>query len=274
MDAVRNWLDSRFALSRHGTTVRTELLAGLTTFLTMSYIIFVNPIILSAAKMDPGAVMVATCVGSAVGTFLMGLLANYPIAMAPGMGHNAFFAFIICGTMGFTFQQALAANLISGTLFLVLVLAGLSNSFIESVPNSLKHAIAVGIGLLLAMIGLQWGGLIAPHPATLVTLGDLTSPSVLITLVGFIVMSVLLLLKVRGAIILGLLAGLVVALLFQIARFEGKIVDRPPSVAPTFLAFDFPGLTKHLGDLIAVVFFILLLDNFDNLGNQIGVAAT
>ncbi len=272
MEALTRWLDRRFALSESATTVRTELLAGLTTFLTMSYIIFVNPIILSKAGMDSGAVMVATCVGSAIGTFLMGLLANYPIAMAPGMGHNAFFAFVVCNALGFTWSQALAANLISGSLFTLLVLAGLSNAFIDSVPHSLKHAIAVGIGLLLAMIGLQWGGLIAPHPATLVTLGDLTSASVLITLVGFVVMCVLSLLRVRGAIVIGLLASLAAALLLHIAKFEGKVISLPPSVSATFLAFDFAGLARHWTDLIAVVFVLLFLDIFDTVGTLIGVA--
>ncbi len=272
MKTVNEWLEQRFRLRGHGTNVRTEVLAGVTTFLTMCYIIFVNPVILGAAGMDRGAVMVATCVGSAIGTFLMGILANYPIAMAPGMGHNAFFAFIVCLTMGFTWQQALAANLISGTLFTVLVLAGLSQTFIDAVPDSLKHAIAVGIGLLLAMIGLQWGGFIVHSPETMVTLGDLTSPSVLIAAVGFIVMVVLFVLNVQGAIVLGLLAGLVVALLLGVSKYKG-IVSLPPSVTPTFLAFDFPGLARHWVELIAVVFVLLFLDIFDTVGTLIGVTS-
>lgn len=272
MNAVTQWLEKKFRLQEHGTNVRTEVLAGITTFLTMCYIIFVNPVILGAAKMDMGAVMVATCVSSAFACFLMGILTNYPVALAPAMGHNAFFAFIVCGIMGFTWQQALAANFISGTLFTILVLAGMSHLLIDAVPDSLKHAIAVGIGLLLAMIGLQWGGFIQAHPATLVTLGDLSSPSVLIVTVGFIVMVVLFVLNVRGAIILGLLAGLVVALLLGISKYEG-IISLPPSVAPTFIAFDFTGLARHWVDLIAVVFVLLFLDIFDTVGTLIGVTS-
>ena len=277
MRAVSQWLEQRFKLKELGTDVRTEVLAGLTTFLTMCYIIFVNPVILGAAGMDKGAVMVATCVGAAVGTFLIGVLANYPIAMAPGMGHNAFFAFIVCGAMGFTWQQALGANFISGSLFFILVLAGMSQAFIDAVPDSLKHAIAVGIGLLLAMIGLQWGGFIVHSPATMVTLGDLTSPSVIISTIGFLVMVVLLVLDVRGAIVIGLLAGLIVAILLGVTQYKG-IVSAPPSVAPTAFKFaegltSFGALGRHWVDLIAVIFVLLFLDIFDTVGTLIGVTS-
>ncbi len=277
MGAVSQWLERKFRLSEHKTDVRTEILAGLTTFLTMCYIIFVNPVILGAAGMDKGAVMVATCVGAAIGTFLMGVLANYPIAMAPGMGHNAFFAFVVCGAMGFTWQQALGANFISGALFVILVLAGMSQAFIDAVPNSLKHAIAVGIGLLLAMIGLQWGGFIAHSPATMVTLGDLTSPSVLISTVGLVVMVVLLVLNVRGAIVIGLLVGLVTAIMLGVTQYKG-ILSAPPSVAPTAFKFveglaSFGVMGRHWVDLIAVIFVLLFLDIFDTVGTLIGVTA-
>ncbi len=277
MQAVSQWLEQRFRLREHGTDVRTELLAGLTTFLTMCYIIFVNPVILGAAGMDKGAVMVATCVGTAVGTFLMGVLANYPIAMAPGMGHNAFFAFIVCGAMGFTWQQALGANFISGALFTILVLAGMSQAFVDAVPLSLKHAIAVGIGLLLALIGLEWGGFVQHSPATIVTLGDLSSPSLLIATVGFLVMAILLVLNVRGAIVIGLFAGLIVALLLGVAKYKG-IVSAPPSPTPTAFKFveglaSFGGLGAKWVDLVAVVFVLLFLDIFDTVGTLIGVGA-
>ncbi|MGQ9462146.1 MAG: NCS2 family permease [Candidatus Fervidibacter sp.] len=277
MIALTGWLEEKFKLKEHGTDVRTEILAGITTFLTMCYIIFVNPVILGAAGMDKGAVMVATCVGTAIGTFLMGILANYPIAMAPGMGHNAFFAFIVCGAMGFTWQQALGANFISGTLFLILVLAGMSQAFVDAVPLSLKHAIAVGIGLLLALIGLEWGGFIAHSPPTMVTLGDLSNPSVLIATVGFLVMVILLVLNVRGAIIIGLLVGLLLSLVLGITHYRG-IFSAPPSITPTAFRFaeglaSFGAVGRHWVDLIAVIFVLLFLDIFDTVGTLIGVTA-
>ncbi len=269
---MKDFLERKFHLTENGTNLRTEVIAGLTTFLTMCYIIFVNPVILGAANMDKEAVMFATCIGSAIATFLMGILANYPIALAPGMGHNAFFAFIVCGAMGFTWQQALSANLISGTIFLLLVIFGLSRLFIEMVPESLRHAIAVGIGLLLAMIGLQWAGFIKGNPATLVSLGDLSSKSVIISTVGFLVMIILLVLKVRGAIIIGLLSSLLTSIILGVAKFEG-ILSLPPSPKPTLLAFDFGGLTKHWSDFVAVVFVLLFLDIFDTVGTLIGVTS-
>ncbi len=277
MKVVEQWLERRFCLEERGTNFRTEVLAGVTTFLTMCYIIFVNPVILGTTGMDKGAVMVATCVSAAIGTFLMGILANYPIAMAPGMGHNAFFAFIVCAAMGFTWQQALSANFISGLLFTILVLAGMSQAFVDAVPLSLKHAIAVGIGLLLALIGLEWGGFIQHSPATMVTLGDLSSQSVFITTIGFLVMVVLLVLNVRGAIIIGLLTGLVVAILLGVTKYQG-IVSAPPSVAPTAFKFaeglaSFGQWSRHWVDIVAVIFVLLFLDIFDTVGTLIGVGA-
>jgi AGZA family xanthine/uracil permease-like MFS transporter len=269
---MKEFLERKFRLKENGTNLRTEIIAGLTTFLTMCYIIFVNPVILGSANMDKGAVMFATCVGSAIATFLMGILANYPIALAPGMGHNAFFAFIVCGAMGFTWKQALSANLVSGSIFVLLVILGLSKLFIEMVPESLRHAIAVGIGLLLAMIGLQWAGFIKGSPATLVTLGDLSSKSVIISTVGFLVMIILLVLEVRGAIIIGLLSSLLTSILLGVAKFEG-ILSLPPSPKPTLLAFDFGGITKHWFDFVAIVFVLLFLDIFDTVGTLIGVTS-
>lgn len=268
---MKAWLERRFRLAEHGTGVRTEVLAGCTTFLTMAYVVFVNPVILGAAGMDRGAVMVATCLGSAVATVLMGSLANYPVALAPAMGHNAFFAFTVCGAMGFTWPQALAANLLSGSIFTLLVLLGASRAFVDVVPDSLKHAIAVGIGLLLAMVGLQWGGFVKGDPATLVTLGDLGSAPVLVSTVGFLSMAALWVRRVRGAILLGMLAALAVALPCGIAKVEG-VVSLPPSLAPTFLAFDFSTPARGWIDFGAVVFVLLFLDVFDTVGTLLGVA--
>ena len=184
-------LERLFHLNENRTTIRTELLAGVTTFLAMAYIIFVQPAVLNAAGMDFGAVMVATCLASAFATILMGLLANYPIAVAPAMGHNFFFAFTVCVAMKVPWRIALGAVAIAGTLFILTAAIGLRERLIVAIPASLKHAIAVGIGLLVALIGLQWGGLVADSPGTLVTLGKLSSPPALLTLFGLLVIGIL-----------------------------------------------------------------------------------
>jgi len=199
-----------FQLHERGATVGGEIRGGLVTFLTLSYILFVQPAVLSAAGMPHGDVFFATCVASALACFLMGLLANYPFALAPAMGHNFFFAFMVCAAapvgMGFTWQQALMANLIAGSVFLLLSFLGLREAVMRAVPDGLKYAIAVGIGLLIAFVGLQYGGLVQNSPAVLVRLGDLTSPVALVVLAGVAVTAVLLVLKVRAAILLGILA--------------------------------------------------------------------
>src|SRR6185436_4027611 len=179
-----NALERRFALTAHGTTVRTELLAGLTTFLTMAYIIFVQPAVLSAAGMDFGAVLVATCVATALATALMALLANYPIAVAPGMGHNFFFAYSVVIGMKVPWRVALGGVAVAGLIFILTAGIGLRERVITAIPDSLKHAIAAGIGLLIATIGLEWAGIIVASPGTLVTLGDLHARPVLLALGG------------------------------------------------------------------------------------------
>jgi adenine/guanine/hypoxanthine permease len=179
-------LENYFQLAAHRTTVRTELLAGLTTFLTMAYIIFVNPDILSAAGMPKDAVFVATCLAAALGSAIMGLYANYPIALAPGMGLNAYFAFAVVGGMGFTWQQALGAVFLSGCLFVLVSLFKLRELIVNAIPRSLKLAISAGIGLFLAIIGLKNAGIIAAHPATFVTLGDLHQPGPIFAALGFV----------------------------------------------------------------------------------------
>lgn len=178
------FLDNFFKLRENNTSFRIEMVGGLTTFMTMSYIIFVQPAILVGAGMDKGAVMFATCVSSALATLLMGLLAKYPIALAPAMGHNVFFAVIVCGTMGYSWQIALGAVFISGSIFIILSILGVWGNLVASVPDSLKHAIAVGIGLLIALIGLEYGGLVVDAPGVLVGLGDLTSKPVSLVLFG------------------------------------------------------------------------------------------
>ncbi|MFC2164571.1 NCS2 family permease [Acidobacteriota bacterium] len=274
---MRGWISHYFKLEENNTTIRTEMVGGATTFMTMSYIIFVQPAILSAAGMDKGAVMFATCVASAIATFLMGILARYPIALAPGMGHNVFFAIIVCGVMGYSWQVALGAVFISGSLFLILSLVGVWKSLVAAVPDSLKHSIAVGIGILIAFIGLQYGGIVVsappPVPGTtdiLVFLGDLTSKPVLLTMFGVALTSIFMVLKVRGAILLGILGTALLGIPLRVVTYNG-ILSTPPSVMPTFLKLDILGAVQT--GLISVVFIFFFLDLFDTIGTLIGVSS-
>jgi AGZA family xanthine/uracil permease-like MFS transporter len=263
-------LEQRFQLSASGTTVRTEVLAGVTTFLTMAYIIFVQPAVLAAAGMDHGAVLTATCLASAIATLLMGLLANYPIGVAPAMGHNFFFAFTVVVAGGTPWRVALGAVAIAGGLFIVTAGFGLRERVIVAVPDALKHAISVGIGLLIALIGLEWSGIIVDAPGTLVTLGSLGEPPVLLALGTLALTAVLMARGVRGALLIGMVVATGVALATGLTRFEG-IVAPPPSLAPTFLQLDVLGaLTPGLIDVV-FVFFLLAL--FDSIGTLIGVAS-
>ncbi|MBI3667564.1 MAG: NCS2 family permease, partial [Acidobacteria bacterium] len=194
-------LERRFQLREHGTTVGRELLGGVTTFLTLSYIIFVQPGVLSQAGMDWQAVMVATCLASALATIFMGLAANYPVALAPGMGENFFFVYTLCGAYGLSWQQALAATFLAGVVFMGLARFGLRSKVVNSIPGSLKTGIAAGIGLFISLIGLEYGRLVVAHPATLVQLGDLRSPVALTTLAGLILTLAFYALRIRGAIL-------------------------------------------------------------------------
>ena len=262
-------LEAQFRLSENGTTVRTEIVAGITTFLTMAYIIFVNPAILGDAGMDRGAVFVATCLAAAFGSAMMGLVANYPIALAPGMGLNAYFTYSVVLGLGFTWQQALGAVFISGVLFLILSVLPVREWIINSIPQSLKMAISAGIGLFLGIIGLQAAGIVVDNPATLVTLGNLKAPATILAVLGFFVMVALDRLKVPGAIILAILGTTAVGIIFGVSEFKG-VVSTPPSLAPTFLAMDLAGALEK--GLIAIIFTFLFVDLFDNTGTLIGVA--
>ena len=262
-------LERLFQLSRHGTTVRTEAIAGLTTFLTAAYIIFVQPTVLSAAGMDFGAVLVATCVASGIATLLMGLLANYPIAVAPAMGHNFFFAFTVCVGMQVPWQVALGAVAIAGTIFILTAGIGLRERLITAIPDSLKHAIAVGIGLLVALIGFEWGGIVVASPGTLVTLGRLGSPPALLTIFGLVVMGVLLARRVPGALLIGIFASTAAGLATGLVRYQG-IVSPPPSLAPTLFQLDIARAFSASMIPVIVVFFFLAL--FDSVGTLVGVA--
>jgi AGZA family xanthine/uracil permease-like MFS transporter len=261
--------ESLFKLEAHGTTVRTEVLAGLTTFLTMAYISFVNPAILSEAGMDFGAVFVATCIAAAFGTLVMGLYANYPVALAPGMGLNAFFTYGVVLGMGHSWQVALGAVFVAGVLFVVLSVLPVREWIINSIPRTLKMAISAGIGLFLAVIALKNAGVVVDHPATLVSMGDLLAPSVLLSLLGFVLIVALSHRRVVGAVILGILAVTAIGVLTGVSPWQG-LVSAPPDPMPTLFALDIAGALQ-LG-MLAVVFTFLFVDLFDTAGTLVGVA--
>lgn len=258
-----------FKLDENKTDVRTEVLAGITTFLTMAYIIFVNPLILGDAGMDKGAVFVATCLAAAGATLLMGLYANYPIALAPGMGLNAYFAYGVVLGMGVSWQIALGAVFVSGFLFLVLTVTRVREWIINSIPRALKLSISAGIGLFLAIIALKNAGLIVENKATIVGIGNLKSPTTILACIGFFVMVGLDAMRVRGAIMIAILGVTAIGIVFGYSPFNG-IASMPPSLAPTFLQLDIAGALS-LG-LVAVVFAFLFVDLFDNAGTLIGLA--
>lgn len=264
-----SWLENRFKLSEQGTDVRTELLAGLTTFLTMAYIVFVNPAILGDAGMPKDAVFVATCVAAAIGTLIMGLYANYPIAMAPGMGLNAYFAYGVVKGMGFSWEAALGAVFISGCLFLVVTLTKIRAMIVNGIPHSIRSAITAGIGLFLGIIALKGAGIVTAHPATLVTLGDLHQPTVILAVLGFFLIVALDRLKVKGAILIGILAVTVLSFFFGGNQFRG-IVSTPPSIAPTFLQLDVSAALSV--GILNVVLVFFLVELFDATGTLMGVA--
>jgi AGZA family xanthine/uracil permease-like MFS transporter len=262
-------LERLFRLSAASTTVRTEIIAGVTTFLTMAYIVFVQPAVLSAAGMDAGAVLTATCLASAIATLLMAVLANYPIAVAPAMGHNFFFAFTVVIARGTPWPAALGAVAIAGTIFILTAGFGLRERAIAAVPGSLKHAIGVGIGLLIALIGLEWSGVVTASAGTLVTLGRLRSGPVLLALVTMAVMAVLMARRVKGALLIGMAIGTAAGIAAGLVTIHG-IVAVPPSIAPTLFKLDVrAALSPSLIDVVIVFFFLAL---FDSIGTLIGVA--
>ncbi|MBC7363164.1 MAG: NCS2 family permease [Candidatus Aminicenantes bacterium] len=268
---MKTWLEKTFHLQELNTSLRQEMIGGLTTFMTMSYIIFVQPAILGGAGLDRGAVMVATCLASAIATLLTGLLANYPIAQAPAMGHNVFFAVTVCGLMGYSWQVALGANFISGILFTLLALFGLAGRLVEVIPDSLKHAIAAGIGLLIALIGLEYAGIVVATPGVLVGLGDMGSKPVLLAFFGLLIISVLMVWKVPGAILFGILITALVGWPLGVVKFHG-FFSAPPSISPTFLKLDIIGAFKS--GLIPIIFVFFFLDVFDTVGTLVGVCST
>jgi len=272
---MRAFLDKLFPPPPGGRVLGREILGGVTTFTAISYILFVQPVVLSQAGMDFHSVLLATCLAGAFGTFLMGLLANYPVAQAPGMGENFFFVYTLCALppMGFglSWQQALAATFLGGVLFMMLSLAGFLGRLMDAIPDSLKNGIATGIGLFIALIGFEYGNLVQPHPATFLQLGDLRHPATLLTLLGLLLTILLLSYRIPGAILLGILGTAGVALVAGMVKYRG-IFSADLDLSRTFLRLDFRGLF-HLAPatLAAAIFVLFLLDLFDGLGTVVAV---
>lgn len=267
-------LDRYFDLRARGSDVRTEVVGGATTFVTLSYIIFVQPAVLATTGMDAGAVMVATCVVSALATILMGLWANYPLAVAPAMGHNFYFAFMVCGPvasggLGYAWPVALGANFVAGCVFLILSLVGVRERLIEAIPASLQHAIAAGIGLLIALVGFEWAGLVRAAPGTYIALGDLHHPATVLAVAGALTTAMLVVRRFRGAILVGTLGTGAAAVLLGVVPYKG-LVALPPSLAPTFVRLEI--VEAFRPDLVAVIFVLFFLGLFDTVGTLVGVA--
>lgn len=265
-----------FQLEAQRTTVQREVIGGLTTFLAMSYIIFVQPGVLSQAGMDFRAVMCATCLAAGLSTLLMGVYANYPVALAPGMGENFFFVYTVCAAaplgFGLTWQQGLAAVLLAGIFFVALTLSGIRKQIVNSIPNSLQCGIAAGIGLFITLIGLEYGNLVVGAPGTLVRMGDFRHPVTLVSVLGVLATLVLLAYRVRGAILLGILTSTGIAAVLGMVHYHG-IFSLNLHLAPTFWKFDLRGLFGlHPATLAAALFVLFYLALFDTVGTLVGVA--
>ncbi|WP_319783190.1 NCS2 family permease [Oceanisphaera sp. IT1-181] len=262
-------LEKLFKLKAHGTSVKTELLAGLTTFITMAYIIFVNPNIMASSGMDPGAVFVATCIGAALATLIMGLYANWPVGLAPGMGLNAFFAFTVVGEMGYSWEVALGAVFWSGIIFTAMSFWKIREWVLDAIPESLRYAMTAGVGLFLGLVGLKTAGIVVASPATLVTLGDFTQPSAWLAAVCFLVISILAYRKIFGAVLVGVLGVTLIGFFMGIVQYNG-IFAMPPSIEPTFMKLDIMG-ALNVG-MITVILAFLFVNMFDTAGTLMGVA--
>ncbi len=262
-------LEKWFKLNAHGTSVKTELVAGLTTFITMAYIIFVNPNIMAASGMDAGAVFVATCIGAAIATLFMGLYANWPVGLAPGMGLNAFFAFTVVGEMGYSWEVALGAVFWSGVIFTAMSFWKIREWVLDAIPESLRYAMTAGVGLFLGLIGLKTAGIVTASPATLITLGDLTQPSAWLAAVCFLTIAILVHRRVFGAVLIGVIGVTLAGLLMGIVEYNG-IFAMPPGIAPTFMKLDIMG-ALDVG-MITVILSFLFVNMFDTAGTLMGVA--
>jgi len=266
---VGDLLDRFFGLTQSGTSIGTELRAGLATFLTMAYIMFVNPAILEKAGMDHGAVFVATCLAAAISSIVMGLYANYPIALAPGMGLNAYFAFTMVPELGGNWQLALGLVFLSGVIFFILSITPAREWLVNAIPMNLKLGIAAGIGLFLALVGFQNAGIITADPSTLMKLGDMGQAQVLLAGAGFMLIAGLATQRIPGAIIIGVLAVTVLAVVLGLQSFEGFAAP-PPSLEPTLFKMDFTGAFTLAS--MAMMLALLLVTILDTAGTLIGVS--
>ena len=266
---IKTLIQKLFGLNPKRTTIRTEILAGITTFLTMSYILAVNPTMFSILDMPAGAVFTSKALAAIVGTLAMAFLAKLPYGLAPGMGLNAFFVFTICGVMGYSWQFALTAVLIEGFIFIVLTLTNVREAIVNAIPVNLRYAIGAGIGLFIAFIGLQSAGLVVKSDATLVNLGDITSSTALLALFGLIITGVLFVKNVRGAMLIGILATTLIGIPMGITDFKG-VLSAPESIAPIFCQFEWDQIFSV--DMVIVVFTLLFIDMFDTIGTLVGVS--
>lgn len=261
-------IEKFFKLKDLNTNIRTEIIAGLTTFMAMAYIIFVNPAMISQTGMDFNSAMVATCISAACATIMMGLYANYPIALATGMGENAFFTYTVCLTMGISWQVALGCVFIEGIIFIFLTLTKMRQKLIDAIPASVRCGTTCGIGILIAFVGLIDAGIVVAHPQTLVTLGDIMNPVAMLAISGLIVTSILLIKNIKGAMLWGILITMLIGIPLGIVKYQG-LVSMPPSMMPTFLKMDVQGAMK-LG-LLSIIFIFLFMDIFDTVGTLAGV---
>ena len=269
---MMKFIENYFKLSENKTTVRKELMAGLITFLTMSYILIVNPSILSTTGMDKDALFTSTALATIFATLMMALYAKLPIAQAPGMGLNAFFAFTICGAMGYSWQFALTAVFLEGIIFILLTFFNVRELIVKSIPKVLKDAIPVGIGLFITLIGLKNANIVVDSPATLITLGDFSQHSVWIAMLGLLVTGVLFVRNVNGSILIGIVVATIFALILGDVAFpDGSIISTPPSLAPIFAQFEWDHILSF--DMAIVVFTLLFVNLFDTVGTLIGVVS-
>ena len=265
----RGLLQRLFGFDPQTMTLKKEIIGGITTFFTMAYILAVNPAILSETGMDSGALFTSTALAAIIATLIMSLYAKLPFVLAPGMGLNAFFAYTIVLLMGYTWQFALTAVFLEGLLFILFTVTGLRQKLVDTVPSVMHHAISAGIGLFLAFLGLKSGGVIVDNPATLITLGDLTDPGVLLTVIGLIVTSLLLVKNISGAFLIGILLTALIGIALGVTTFKG-IVSLPPSIAPIFLQFQWSDILSV--DMFVCVITLLFTDMFDTIGTVIGVS--
>ncbi|WP_415331802.1 NCS2 family permease [Clostridium perfringens] len=264
-------MEKFFKLKENNTDAKTEFIAGLTTFMTMAYILIVNPSILSAAGMDQGAVFTATALSAVIATLIMGLYAKLPFAQAPGMGLNAFFAYTIVIQMGYSFEFALTAVLLEGIIFILLTIFNVREAIVDSIPKGIKNAISVGIGLLISLIGLEGAGIVVhTDGGTIVSLGNIVSGSGLLAIIGLLITSVLIAKNVKGALFIGMIITAIIGIPMGITPMPSKIISMPPSIAPTFFKFDFHNIFSL--DMVIALFTLLFMDMFDTIGTLVGVA--